>query len=57
LLRAPLKALNLVDHAEPQAGKRAQQLAHSGVPALDWALRGVHVYRLSDGVLSRTLMS
>lgn len=55
LLRAPLRALNRVDHVEPDAGKRAVQHAPSGVPALDSALRGVHVYKLSDGTFSRIL--
>lgn len=55
LLRAPLRALNRLDQAESEQGKGAVQHAPSGVPELDAALKGVHVDRLSDGVISRIL--
>jgi hypothetical protein len=56
LLRAPLRALNLADHHSGlDTSKRTLQHAPRGVPELDSALRGVHVHKLSDGVLSRNL--
>ena len=52
LLRAPLRTLNRADHSDTGLGKNAVRQHPSGVPALDSALRGVHVYKLSDGTMS-----
>lgn len=57
LIRTPLRALNPRDHTQSDPGKGAVQHVPSGVPALDSALRGVHVCRLSDGAISHILRS
>lgn len=56
LLRTPLRSLNSLDQcAKPDAGKRTLQHSHTGILALDSALRGVHVYKLCDGTFTRAL--